>query len=180
MSCVARKTRPIYVCRLPGEVPPPRYSQRPGMPGTLPEQAGCQLTQAALVLAGLPRVRGEPRPGASERDRAWPARLLRVARRAGPLAWAAHPLRPPLPALPSVLSRHQPDAHVAASGSGLTRPLAQRLAHTADCGRAPDPRAGGGRPCGDQRLSLRGTPMRRLHTPLSRGGTGMRGGPRPE
>lgn len=136
----------------------PSEFQQALTPGALPGWAGCPLTPAARVLAGLPGARGEPVPGASKRDGARPARLLRVARSARPLARAAHPLRPPLPALPSSLPSHRPDAHVAAPGPELARPLAQRLAHTADCGRAHNPRARRGRPGGDQRLSRLGTP----------------------
>lgn len=151
--------------------PSPEYSQRPRTPGALPDPlAVLSLIPAVRVLAGLSRARREPhaRVSRSERDRARPARLLRVAGSTRPLSGAAHPLRPPLPAVPSALPRHRSDAHVAAPGPRLARPLAQRLAHTADCRRAPDPRARRGRPGGDQRLSRLGAPGRRSR-PAARG-----------
>jgi hypothetical protein len=136
--------------------------------------ASSPLTPAVRVLPGLPGARREPCSRASEHDRARTARLLRVAARAGPLAGAAHPLSPPLPALPGALPRHRPDAHVAAAGSQLAGPLAQRLAHTADCGRAHNPRARRGWPGGDQRLSRPGNPARCPRS--AAGGSGI--GPR--
>lgn len=141
----------------------PRAAAFPGpVPAGRPAEAspsrGAQPTAAPRVPAGLPGARGQPRRRAPGRRRARPARLLRVSGRPRPLARAAHPLRPPLPALPGALPRHRPDAHVAAPRPGLARPLAQRLALTADCGRAPAPRARRGQPGGDQRLSRLGTP----------------------
>lgn len=122
---------------------------------------------------GLPGAGGEPRLRASERGGARPAGVLRVPGRAGSVARATHSLRPPLPALPSALPRHRPDALVAAPGPRLAWPLAQRLAHTADCGRAPDPRARRGGAGGDQRLSLLASSGgARTPRPASRGGRG--------
>lgn len=108
-------------------------------------RTGCCSLTLARVLAGLPGAGGGPRPGTPERDGARPAWLLGVAGNSRPVTRAAGALRPPLPALARALPRPGPDAHVAAPDPGLARPLA----HTADCGRAPDPRAGRGRPGGD-------------------------------
>lgn len=117
-----------------------------------PRPGRCPLT-LARVLAGRPGGRGGPRPGAPERNGAGPARLLRIAGSSRPLPRAAGALCPPLPALTRALPRTRPDPHVAAPNPRLARPLA----HTEDCGRAPDPRAGRGQPGGDQRLSRPGT-----------------------
>lgn len=137
-----------------------------------PSRAGRPLTPGACVFAGLPGVRGEPRSGASERVGARPSGLLCVAARARPLSGAAHPLRPPLPALARALPGHRPDALVAAAGSQLARPLAQRLAHTADCGCAHNPRARRGRLGRDQRL----TPLPGHPPPAPASGAGPPGG----
>lgn len=134
-----------------------RRARRPGR---------CPLT-LAHVLTGRPRGRGGPCPGAPERDRAWPAGLLRLASSFRPLTRAAHALCPALPALARALPGPRPNAHVAAPNPWLARPLAR----TEDCGRAPDPRAGRDQPSGDQRLSLPGTrPLRGRSRRAARGG----------
>lgn len=157
MSSIARKTRPICLPpsgggRVEGTVsftavfPELWNTRRAARPGRWP------LT-LARVLAGRPGGRGGPRPGAPERNGAGPARLLRIANSSRPLTRAAGALCPPLPALARALPRTRPDPLVAAPNPRLARPLA----HTEDCGRAPDPRAGRGQPSGDQRLSRPGT-----------------------
>lgn len=144
-----------------------------------PRRGRCPLT-LAHVLAGCPGGRGGACDRAPELDGARPARLLRVTDSPRPLARAARALCPPVPALARALPCPRPDAHVTVPGPGLPGSLAR----TSDCERAPDPRAGGGRPRGDQRLNHRGPalprgcpralPPGRWERPQS----GTRGGPR--
>lgn len=162
MSSIARKTRPVCLPpsgggRVEGTVSFTAVFPEPGNTRRAPRPGRCPLT-LARVLAGRPGGRGGPRPGAPERNGAGPARLLRIAGSSRPLTRAAGALCPPLPALARALPRTRPDPLVAAPNPRLARPLA----HTEDCGRAPDPRAGRGQLSGDQRLSRPGTrPSRR-------------------
>lgn len=156
MSCVGKRNR-TDLCHLQncgsveGTISFLRFSQCPSTTRCAPKPGHCPLT-LARVLAGRPGTRGGVPTGAPERDGARPAWLLRVAGSSRPLAWAARALRPPVPALARALPRPRSDAHFADPGPRLAR----SLAHPSDCRRAPDPRAGGGRPGGDQCLSRRG------------------------